>query len=94
MLRHERRLIGLFLPMGLVGLFALATVASAQKARRDTVAFTPPNVSLSAEPRVVTVCEGSGPAVVHLNAQVMCRNTLPGSLTTWLIREASMRNAS
>ena len=70
MLRHERRLIGLFLPNALVGLFTFATVASAQKARQDTVAFTPPNLSLSAEPRVVTVCEGSGPAVVHLNAQV------------------------
>ena len=69
MLRHERRLIGLFLPIALVGLFGFATVASAQKVRRDTVAFTPPNLSLSAEPRVVTVCEGSGPAVVHLNAQ-------------------------
>ena len=70
MLRHERRLIGFFLPIALVGLFAFATVASAQKARHDTTAFTPPNLSLSAEPRVITVCEGAGPAIVHLNAQV------------------------
>lgn len=69
MLRHDRRLIRLFLPIALVGLFAFATAASAQKARHDSVAFTPPNLSLAAEPRVVTVCEGSGPAVVSLNAR-------------------------
>jgi hypothetical protein len=68
-LRHERRLIGLFLPIALVGLFAFATVASAQKVKVETRAFTPPNLRLSAEPRVITVCEGSGPAVVRLNAQ-------------------------
>lgn len=68
MLRHERRLIGLFLPIALVGLFAFATVASAQKARVQTRAFTPPNLSLSADPRVITVCEGTDAAIVHLNA--------------------------
>ena len=69
MLRHQPRLITLFLPIALVGLFALATVASAQKARVETRAFTPPNLSLSAEPRVITVCEGAGGALVHLNAR-------------------------
>lgn len=69
MLRYQRRLIRLSLPLALVGLIALASTASAQKVRRDTVAFTPPNLSLSAEPQVITVCEGSGPAVVHLNAR-------------------------
>ena len=69
MSRHERHLIGLFLPVALIGSFAFATVVSAQKVRVDTRALTPPNLSLSAEPRVITVCEGSGPAVVHLNAQ-------------------------
>ena len=69
MLRHERRLIGLFLPIALVGLFAFATVASAQKARAQTRAFSPPNLSLSAEPRVITVCEGADAALVHLNAR-------------------------
>ena len=69
MLRHERRLIGLFLPMALVGLFVFATVASAQKVRVEPRAFTPPNLRLSADPKVVTVCEGSAPAVVRLNAQ-------------------------
>lgn len=69
MLRHARRTFGTFLPIALVGLFAIASSASAQTARRDTIAFTPPNLTLSAEPRVVTVCEGSGPAIVHLNAR-------------------------
>ena len=70
MLRHERRLIGLFLPIALVGFFVFATVASAQKkVVVEARAFTPPNLSLLAEPRVITVCEGSGPAVVHLNAR-------------------------
>ena len=69
MLRHERRLIGLFLPIALVGFFALATAASAQKVRVEAREFTPPNLSLLAEPRVITVCEGSAPAIVQLNAR-------------------------
>ena len=70
MLRYERRLIGMFLPIALVGFFAFATVANAQKVQVETRGFTPPNLSLVAEPRVVTVCEGSGAGVVHLNARV------------------------
>lgn len=70
MFRHEPRRIGLFLLIALVGLFAFATAASAQKkVRVEAREFTPPNLSLLAEPRVVTVCEGSGPAIVHLNAR-------------------------
>jgi len=76
MLRHDRRLIGLFLPIALVGFFAFATAASAQKVRRDTTALTPPNLSLTAEPRVITVCEGAGPAIVHLNARVTSNNPI------------------
>ena len=68
MLRHQHRLIGLFLPIALVGLFAFATVASGQKVRIQTRAFTPPDLRLSADPRVITVCEGTAPAVVRLNA--------------------------
>lgn len=67
MLRHERRPIGLFLPIALVGLLAFASAAFAQKVRVETRAFTPPNLSLSADPQVITVCEG--PAIVHLNAR-------------------------
>jgi len=69
MLRHEHRNIRLFLPIALVGLLALASSAFAQKVRRDTVVFTPPNLSLSAEPQVVNVCEGGGSAIVRLNAR-------------------------
>ena len=69
MLRHERRLIGLFLPIALVGLFLFASTAFAQKARREAVAFTPPNLSLVADPQVITVCEGSSPSQVRLNAR-------------------------
>ncbi|MEK6283321.1 MAG: hypothetical protein AABN95_23445 [Acidobacteriota bacterium] len=70
MLRHERRLIGLFLPIALVGIFAFASSAIAQKkVRVETRAFTPPNLSLSADPQVITVCEGAGPAIVQLNAR-------------------------
>src|SRR5688500_15249557 len=69
MLRHDRRDIALLLPIALVGLIAFASSAFAQKSRRETVAFTPPNLSLSAEPRVITVCEGAGPALVQLNAR-------------------------
>lgn len=68
MLRNERRSYRLFLPIALVGLFAFATVASAQKVRVETRSFTPPNLSVSADPRVITVCEGQ-PALVNLNAR-------------------------
>ena len=69
MLRHERRLIGLFLPIALVGMLSLATSASAQKVRVETRAFTPPNLTVGADPQLITVCEGAGPAVVRLNAR-------------------------
>ena len=71
MFRHERRRVGMFLTIALVGLFTFATAASAQKkVRIEARGFTPPNLSLLAEPRVITVCEGSGPAIVHLDARV------------------------
>ncbi len=69
MLRHDRRRIALLLPIALVGLFAFAASALAQKTIKETVAFTPPNLSLAAEPSVITVCEGAGPAIVQLNAR-------------------------
>jgi len=73
--RHERRIIGLFLLIALVGLNLFASQAFAQKARKETVAFAPPTLSLAADPTVVTVCDGEGnmPAVlVHLNAKATC----------------------
>ena len=70
MFRHEPRRIGFLLLVALVGLFAFATAASAQKkVIVEARAFTPPNLSVIAEPRVVTVCEGAGAAIVHLNAR-------------------------
>jgi len=70
MLRHEPRGIALLLPLALTGLLTLATVASAQKkVRVEAREFTPPNLSLLTEPRVITACEGSGSAIVHLNAR-------------------------
>jgi hypothetical protein len=50
-------------------MLSLATSASAQKVRVETRAFTPPNLSVGADPQVITVCEGAGPAVVRLNAR-------------------------
>jgi hypothetical protein len=69
MLRQDRRDIALLLPIALVGLIAFASSAFGQKTKKETVAFTPPNLSLLAEPSVITVCEGAGPALVHLNAR-------------------------
>jgi hypothetical protein len=66
MLRNERRPIGLFLLLALVGCFTFANTAAAQKVRVQTRAFTPPNLSLSADPKIITVCEG--PAIVNLHA--------------------------
>ena len=76
MLRHDRRDIALLLPIALVGLIAFASSAFAQKIRKEVVAYTPPNLSLSAEPRVITVCEGAGPALVQLNAQATSNNPI------------------
>jgi hypothetical protein len=82
MLRYQPRLIRLSLPIALVGLIAFATTASAQKVRRDNIAFTPPNLSLSADPQVITVCEGAAPAVVRLNARATSSYPIRYSWTT------------
>jgi len=70
MFRHEFRGIASLVPLALAGLLTLATVASAQtKVRVEAREFTPPNLSLLAEPRVITACEGSSSAIVQLNAR-------------------------
>ena len=70
MFRHVPRGITLLLPLALIALLTLANVASAKKSVRvEASEFGPPNLSLLAEPRVITACEGSGAAVVHLNAR-------------------------
>ncbi|HKO99169.1 MAG TPA: hypothetical protein VJU86_19375 [Pyrinomonadaceae bacterium] len=83
MLRYERRFIALFLPVALVGIFALSTSAIAQK--KVVVvdrSFTPPNLSLAADPQVITVCEGAGPAIVQLNARATSDNPIRYRWTT------------
>ena len=47
MLRHERRLIRLFLPIALVGFFAFATAASAQKVRVEAREFSAAKLELT-----------------------------------------------
>jgi hypothetical protein len=70
MVKQDRRLGGLLLPLALVGIVAFAAVAMAQKkVIVQTRAYTPPNLSVSADPNVITVCEGGGPAIVQLNAR-------------------------
>ena len=69
MLRHARPVIRTLLP-SFMALIALASVAVAQKVREEPINFTPPNLSLVAEPTVITVCEGSTSSVVNLNARV------------------------
>jgi len=85
MLRHERPVIQFFLPVLLVSMLALASVAVAQKVRRETVAYTPPNLSLVAEPAVITVCPSEGqaaPSVVHLDARVTSNSPIRYRWTT------------
>jgi hypothetical protein len=82
MLRYDRR-TALILPIALVGLIALASSSAlAQKSRKEVVAYTPPNLSLTAEPRVITVCEGAGPALVQLNARATSNNPIRYRWTT------------
>jgi hypothetical protein len=81
-LRHERRLLRLFLPVALVGLSVVASFASAQtKVRIETRDFTPTNLSLLAEPTEITVCE-SGPAIVQLNARATSKYPISYRWTT------------
>ena len=85
MLRHERPVIRIFLPALLVSMLALASVAVGQKARRETVAYTPPNLSLVAQPNVMTVCPSEGaatPALVHLDARVTSNSPVRYRWTT------------
>ena len=74
MLRYERRLIGLFLPIALLGILCLASSASAQKVRVETRAYTPLNLSLVADSPAITVCESISRSVVQLNARATSDN--------------------
>lgn len=76
MLRYERRFILVFLLIAAVGMLSSATSASAQKVRVESRTFTSPNLSVAADPQLVTVCEGSGSAVVRLNARATSNNPI------------------
>ena len=73
MLKRQYRLIGIILPLALVGFVSLAPEAFAQKTKTkvETVSFTPPTVQISASPNVVTACAGEA-ARVQLDAKTAC----------------------
>src|SRR5205809_4720534 len=81
MVRHNRRFIGLLLPIALVGLNILSFEAFGQKAQKgskETIAFTPPILSVIAEPAVVTACSIEGNAsLVHLDARATSPDGYP-----------------
>jgi len=69
MFRSKRYLIGLFLPLVLVGLSISIPEALGQKAR-ETFVYAPPTVSLAADHAVLSACEGDTTAsLVRLNAR-------------------------
>ena len=70
MVRYSRRrLIGLILPIALVGLNLFGTEAFAQKVK-ETIVYSPPTLSLVASPTVVQVCEDGGTAsIINLDAR-------------------------
>ena len=69
MFRPKRYLIGLFLPLVLVGLSISASEALGQKSK-ETFVYSPPTVSLAADKAVLSACEGDTTAsLVRLNAK-------------------------
>ncbi len=65
----KRYLIGLFLPLVLVGLSISASEALGQKAK-ETFVYAPPTVSLASDHAVLNACEGDTIAsLVRLNAR-------------------------
>ncbi|MDQ3172502.1 MAG: hypothetical protein M3Q91_02185, partial [Acidobacteriota bacterium] len=65
----KRYLIGLFLPLVLVGLSISASEALGQKAK-ETFVYAPPTVSLASDHAVLNACEGDTSAsLVRLNAR-------------------------
>jgi hypothetical protein len=92
MVKHRRRPIGLFLLIALVGLCLFAPEALAKKrdkdhkkehrkehSRRESYNVVPPNLSLSADSAVITVCPDGGntSSVVRLNAKASSPGGLP-----------------
>ena len=69
MFRPKRYLIGLFLPLVLMGLSISGSEALGQKAK-ETFVYAPPTVSLAADHSVLNTCEGDTSAsLVSLNAK-------------------------
>lgn len=66
MLRFQRPLTQLFLPLALVGIHAFSSAALAQQAR-ETLAYSPPTVTLSADRTRIEAC-GTDAALVSLTA--------------------------
>lgn len=76
MVRNQRRSFGgLFLPIALVGFSLFSGEALAQKAR-ETVAYSPPTLTVAADPTSITVCDGQT-AVVQLIARTISRDGHP-----------------
>lgn len=67
---RRQPLIGLFLPLVLVGICMFASEVFAQKARTETFVYSPPTLSLAAEQSVISACEGDA-ALVRLNARAV-----------------------
>lgn len=78
MVRYSRRrLIGLVLPIAVVGFNLFATEAFAQKGQ-ETVRYSPPTLSLAANPTNIQVCEDGGtPPVVNLDARAISPGGYP-----------------
>ncbi len=72
MLNRQSHLIGLFLPLALVGLNIFASEASAQKAR-ETFLYAPLILSITADQAVINACEGvsTAPSLIQLNAKAI-----------------------
>lgn len=73
----RRRFVGLILPIALVGCGLFSPEALAQKAK-ERIAYSPPTLSLAADPAVITVCvDQPNPPVIQLNARASSPDGLP-----------------
>jgi hypothetical protein len=72
MFRRQRPLIGLLLPLVLVGATIFVSNVFAQKAKTETFVYTPPTLSVTADQSVLSTCAGEGgAALIRLNAQAI-----------------------
>jgi hypothetical protein len=68
---RQRRLMGFILPLAVVGLISFAQETFAQKVKTEQIVYTPPTLSLTAEPSTVMTCAGDTgqSGLVRLNAR-------------------------